>query len=166
MKKKLTTNYKLQKGETKEILLEFPGVYLVELLGSGASVKIKGAFMAQKSEKKEIIITIHHKAPHTQAETIIKGVGKDSSHLKIIGRIIIDKNCGDTQSFLTERVLLLDETAHAETVPDLEIKTDDVRCSHAASITFLPEEQLFYLMARGIVRKEAEEMLVEGFLKI
>lgn len=160
------TTFQLQKNETREILLQEPGEYLVELLGSGANATIKGAFLAEKSDKKEIIVIIHHKAPHTQARTTIKGVGKDSSHLRIVGRIIIDKDCGDTQSFLTERVLLLSETAHAETVPDLEIKTDDVQCSHAASVTFLPEEQVFYLMARGLSRESAEEMLVEGFLEV
>ena len=166
MKNTHTNTYQLKKDETREIVLEKPGNYVVELLGSGAQVKIQGAFLAQKAEQKEITVTIYHKAPHTRADTVIKGVGKDSSHLKIIGRIIIEKDCGDSQSFLTERVLLLSDTAHAETVPDLEIKTDDVMCSHAASVTYLSEEQLFYLQARGITRTEAEAMLVEGFLEI
>lgn len=165
MKNKLI-KHQLKANETREIILESPGEYLVELLGSGAEVTIKGAYIAQKTEKKEIHVTIHHKAPHTRAQTTLKGVGKDASHLKIVGRIIIDPDCGDTQSFLTERVLLLSETAHAETIPDLEIKTDDVMCSHAASITFLSEEQLFYLQSRGISRVEAETMLVEGFLEV
>ncbi|MCA9369371.1 SufD family Fe-S cluster assembly protein, partial [Candidatus Woesebacteria bacterium] len=66
----------------------------------------------------------------------------------------------------TERVLLLSDTATAETVPDLEILTDDVKCSHAASVSRIPEEQIFYLQSRGIERSTAEDMIVEGFLAL
>lgn len=156
--------YQIQENQFQEIVIDVPGEYLVELVGAGAEAEIKGGFIADNDEKKLVTVVIHHKAPHTRANTTLKGVGKDNSFIKLMGRIIIDEDCGDTQSFLTERVLLLNDNAKAETVPDLEIKTDDVKCSHAASITFLPEEQIFYLMSRGISRKEAEGMLVEGFL--
>ena len=82
------------------------------------------------------------------------------------GKIIIDENCGDSSSFLTERVLLLSDKAKAEAIPDLEIKTDDVQCSHAASISSISEEHLFYLETRGIGREKAEEMVVDGFLNL
>ena len=65
---------------------------------------------------------------------------------------------------MTERVLLLSDTATAETIPDLEIESYDVKCSHAASVSRINEEQLFYLMSRGISRVKAEDMVVVGFL--
>ena len=68
-------------------------------------------------------------------------------------------------SFLTEKILLLSDEARAEAVPDLEIESDDVKCSHAATISKIPEEQLFYLMSRGLSKFEGESMIVEGFLE-
>jgi len=158
--------YQIKANEHQEINLEKPGQYLIELVGEGATVTVKGVFQTQATANCLLEVVIHHRAPHTQAETILKGVARDSSFLQLKGKIIIDENCGDTQSFLTERVLLLSDSARAETVPDLEIKTDDVKCSHAASISNLVDEHLFYLQSRGIDKKTAEQMIVAGFLEI
>lgn len=158
--------FQVKKDQHEKIVLEKSGVYTVELIGEGASVDIQGVYQTKGKESLNIEVIIHHKAPHTRAETILKGVARDESLMQIKGKIVIDEDCGDSQSFLTERILLLSETAKAEAVPDLEIKTDDVKCSHAASISSIPEEHLFYLQSRGINRSEAEEMVVEGFLTI
>lgn len=157
--------YQIHKNEKKKITIETPGEYVVELIGNGAQVEIAGMFEASGTESKEVSVTIVHKAAHTRAETTLKGVARDSGFLKFVGRIIIDKNCPDTNSFLTEKILLLSEKARAEAVPDLEIESDDVKCSHAATISNLDEEQVFYLMSRGLSQKMAEEIIVEGFLE-
>lgn len=156
--------FKIKKNEHQEIKLEKPGSYTVELRGEGAEVKVVAVFQAQGKERLDLEVIIHHLAPHTRAETVMKGVARDESYMRFKGKIIIAKDCGDSQSFLTERVLLLSPKAKAEAVPDLEILSSDVSCSHAASVSNIPEEQLFYLQARGIKRKKAEEMIVEGFL--
>jgi len=157
-------NYQVATNEVKEIQLKKPGEYLVELLGPGAEVKIFGAFEAEKKEQVAVTVIIHHRAPHTRATTTLRGVGRDEAGIKFVGRIIIDEHCGDSNSFLTERILLLSDQAKAEAVPDLEIKTDDVKCSHAASISRIPEEHIFYLMSRGLSQRVAEELIIEGFL--
>ncbi len=148
------------------IKLTEPGEYLVELTGPGAEADITGAFAVEGTDKADVTVIIHHQAPHTRATTNLRGVGRDQSQVRFVGRIIIDENCGDTNSFLTERILLLSDQAKAEAVPDLEIMSDDVKCSHAASISQIPEEHLFYLMSRGITRRAAEELVVEGFLAV
>lgn len=158
--------YQITSNQHQEIELKQPGKHIIELIGEGAVVTVKGVFQTQATDNFLLEVIIHHKAPHTQAETILKGVARDSSFLQLKGKIIIDENCGDTQSFLTERVLLLSDSARAETVPDLEIKTDDVKCSHAASISNIVDEHLFYLQSRGIDKKTAEQMIVDGFLEI
>lgn len=158
--------YTVNKNEHKEIKIVESGEYLVELVGPGAEVSIGGTFLAENSDKVDINLIIHHKAPNTQANTTLKGVGRDKAHLRFLGRIIIDPECGNSNSFLTERILLLSDTAIADAIPELEILTDDVKCSHAASISRIPEEHIFYLMSRGISRREAEEMVVGGFLSI
>lgn len=157
--------YTVQKDEHKMITLEKPGEYEVLLVGEGAEVTIGGRFAVEGSEKTEVTIVLHHQAKHTRATTELKGTATDKAFLKFTGRIIIDPDCGDTNSFLTERILLLSDTARAEAIPDLEILTDDVKCSHAASISRIPEEQLFYLQSRGIPRQTAQKLIVEGFLE-
>lgn len=159
-------NYTITKTDqpTKIIIAE-PGVYEVILVEAGAEVEITGAFQVAQMEKVDVQVSIHHQAPHTRANTTLRGVARDQAQIRFVGRIIIDKECGDTNSFLTERILLLSDKAKAEAVPDLEILTDDVKCSHAASVSQIPEEHLFYLMSRGLNRHQAEELVVEGFLK-
>ncbi len=68
-----------------------------------------------------------------------------------------------TDGYQTNRNLILDDQARADSIPGLEIQADDVRCSHGATIGKLEEEPLFYLQSRGIPREEAERILVEGF---
>lgn len=159
------TKFVVNTNEHKEIILTKPGEYEVSLVGEGAEVTVSGRFQAVKMDRVDVTVILCHQAKHTKANTILKGTASDSAYLKFTGRIIIEKNCGDTNSFLTERILLLSDTARAEAIPDLEIKTDDVKCSHAASISHIPSSQLFYLQSRGISQKNAEKLIVEGFLQ-
>ncbi|HCR81557.1 MAG: Permease component of an ABC transporter complex, Fe-S cluster assembly [Candidatus Pacebacteria bacterium GW2011_GWA1_46_10] len=158
--------YTIKKNQSKKIELTKPGQYTVELVGEGAEALVSGVFQTKDKETIATEILIHHKSPHTSAKTTLKGVARDQSYLRFKGKIIIDEHCGDTRSFLTERVLLLSPQAKAEAVPDLEIKTSDVSCSHAASVSNIPEEHIFYLQARGLDRRKAEEIIVEGFLTV
>lgn len=158
--------YIIKKDEIKEIVIEKPGEYVVELVGAGAEVRIVGMFVGRDSEEISVSIEIIHKSGHTRANTILKGAGYDKSKIKFAGRIIIEKNCPDVNSFLEERILLLSDDARAEAIPDLEIESDDVKCSHAASVSRIPEEQIFYLMSRGLSKANAEELVVDGFLTI
>lgn len=149
----------------KKIQLNKPGEYVIELTVPGAEAQVSGVFQTMGKEIAETKVIIHHRAPHTLAKTILKGAARDASKISFTGRIIIDAHCGNSNSFLTERILLLSDDAKAEAIPDLEILTDDVKCSHAASISRIPEQQLFYLMSRGIPRSAAEELIVAGFLE-
>jgi Fe-S cluster assembly protein SufD len=148
----------------RKIELKKPGKHMIKLENPGEEVEVVGIFEAKDDEQLNIEVVIHHLAPHTQANTTLKGIARDKSRLKIQGRIIIDPDCGQSSSFLTERILLLSDQAYAEAIPDLEILTDDVQCSHAASISNISEKHLFYLMSRGLSRKEAEKLIVTGFL--
>lgn len=160
----LVKTFTVQKDQELTVELSQSGSYLVELLGEGASVFVKGTFLVQDSDKVDINLIVHHKAKNTRAETLLKGVARDSASVRFFGRIKIDEGCGASNSFLTERILLLSDTAKAEAVPELEILTDDVKCSHAASVSKIPDEQIFYLQSRGIDKKNAEDLIVEGFL--
>jgi Fe-S cluster assembly protein SufD len=156
---------KVEAGK-REIVLSKSGNYVVELIEAGAEVEIRGVFVTHEKEEVKIKIEIVHKAPHTRANTVLKGAAYDASTIKFAGKIVIEKNCPDTNSFLAERILLLSDAAKAETVPDLEILSDDVKCSHAATISQIPEEELFYLESRGLSEKQAQELIVDGFLGV
>jgi Fe-S cluster assembly protein SufD len=156
---------KVPAGKTQSIEIQHPGKYTIELTGPGAHADIVGKFLVKEKMDVNIEVYIVHKAPHTSAQTTLKGVALDQSHLRFFGRIIIDPGCPDTHSFLEERILLLSDRARAEAVPELEILSDDVKCSHAASVSRIPEEHLFYLQSRGISPQKAEELVIEGFLE-
>lgn len=158
--------YKIEKDQKQTIEITKSGKYLVELVGQGAEAEILGSFLATGSDNVDIEVTIHHRAKNTLANTTLRGVGRDKSKIRFFGRIVIDEDCGLSNSFLTERVLLLSDRASAEAVPELEILTDDVKCSHAASVSKIPDSQLFYLQSRGVPKKEAEDLIIEGFLKV
>ncbi len=160
--KKFTINT----NERKTIRITRSGNYCVEIVSEGGEVKIVGAFNAKDNDRVDIALTVIHKASHTKATTILKGVANDSASVRFYGLIKIEPGYVDVQSFLEERVLLLSEHAKAEAIPQLEILSSDVKCSHAASVSQIPPEQLFYLESRGIPKREAESMIVAGFLDI
>ena len=159
------TSYQIQADEHRVIELTESGDYVVELVGAGAEVEIFARKNLAESEQFQISVVIKHTAGRTRATTKLLGVANDSAYLKIAGKIIIEADCKDCESFLTERVLLLSPKAHAEVIPDLEIKNNAVRCSHAASISYIPAEQVFYLMSRGLTEVEAKAVIAEAFLR-
>ena len=82
------------------------------------------------------------------------------------GMIKVDPGAQRTDAFQESRNLLLTDGAHADAIPGLEIEANDVRCTHAATVARLDEDQLFYLQSRGLNRAEAERLLVGGFLEV
>lgn len=158
-------NITLKKDQTKKITIEESGDYSVTLAGEGAHVDIVGGFWLKNTEQLEVNVTIIHAARHTSADTMIRAVVDDAATATINGTIIVEKDAQQTNSFLNENILLLTPEAHAHAIPNLEIEADDVKCSHAATVGTLDEEQIFYLQSRGIKAKEAKTMIAEGFLK-
>lgn len=156
--------YKIKRNEAETIVIAKSGDYTVTLEGEGAHVEILGAFHLKGSKKLDINVTTIHAAPHTSADTFIRCIADDNSQATINGTIIVQKDAQQTNSFLTENVLLLSPKASAHAIPNLEIEADDVKCSHAATVGTIDEEHLFYLMSRGIDKQTAKEMIVDGFL--
>ncbi len=131
----------------------------------GQEFEVIGFFHTKEHEHIDLSLVVIHSAPHTTAYITLKGVCEDSSVLNLSGTIIVRKDAVGTKSFLKENILMLSEKASATATPNLEINTDDVKCSHAATISQIPEEHLFYLMSRGINREDAKALIIEGFLQ-
>lgn len=155
--------FKIKAG-SRVVKISESGKYRVDLLGEGTHVDVLGVFRGRGRDEIEIEIEVVHKAKNTSANTHIRGVVGDQAQARVVGMIRVLPKAQKTNSFLAEKVLLLSDGARAEVVPNLEIEADDVKCSHAATVGKIDEEQMFYLMSRGLSRETAEAMIVEGFL--
>ena len=101
---------------------------------------------------------------HTIAATT-PGALRDSAATVWRGMIRVEEGAQKTNAYQENRNLLLSKTATANSIPGLEILANDVRCTHGATLSQVDREQLFYLMARGLPRSEAERLIVRGFFQ-
>ncbi len=136
----------------------------VDHAGEGARSTLLSAYFPTGSQHMEHWTVQDLKAPHAQSDLLYKGAVAGAGHSVYYGTIRVGQKARATASRQTNRNLLLSDTARADTNPQLEIDTNDVRCSHGSSVGQLAADQLFYAMSRGLDRKEAERMLVTGFL--
>ena len=105
----------------------------------------------------------NHRAEGQTSDLLFKGALRDESRSVWQGMINVEPGAQKTDGFQANRNLLLAKGARADSIPGLEIQADDVRCTHAATISRLEEEHLFYLMSRGIEYEEARKVVVDGF---
>jgi len=135
------------------------------LMGKGADVKLLGLAFGQRNQHFDHHTVHDHQSGNTLSNLDFKVVLKDSARSVYTGLIRIEQYAPVCEAYQTNRNLLLSEGARADTIPELEILTDEVRCSHGATIGPLDDDQIFYLRARGIPRDEAIRMVVNGFVE-
>jgi Fe-S cluster assembly protein SufD len=105
-----------------------------------------------------------HRAPRTTSDLLYKGVVANRSHAVYTGLIRVEKGAQGTNAYQTNRNLVLHEGAHADSVPNLEIEDNDVRCSHASAVGPISDDQRFYLESRGVPTQVADRLIALGFL--
>jgi Fe-S cluster assembly protein SufD len=135
----------------------------VRLEGQGASAQQVALYFADANQMHDFRTLQDHAAPRTQSNLLFKGAVKDSAKSVYTGLIRIRENATKSEAFQTNRNLTLSEGSWAESVPNLEIETNDVKCSHASTVGPIDEEQRFYLESRGIQPEIAERLVVLGF---
>lgn len=135
-----------------------------ELAGADAESSIDWMFYAKSDEKYQLRARNVFGGRHGGGEITMKGVAEDTGHVRCDGKIEIGAGGTGTDTYLTQDVLMLDRTAKVDAIPGLEIKTNDVKASHSATVSRVTEEDLFYFASRGIVEHESRRMFVEGFL--
>jgi Fe-S cluster assembly protein SufD len=106
-----------------------------------------------------------HEVPHTSSDLLYKVALDDVSRSIFSGVIRVNPGAHQTDAYQKVRNLLLSDEAEATSAPGLEIEADDVRCTHGATTGQIDEEELFYLLSRGIPRNEAQKLFVDGFLQ-
>lgn len=136
-----------------------------DLNGENANIKAIGATTLSKREFQDIEFTISHFASRTDSNLKFKTVVKDKSHHIFTGNLFIPKASFHVTASQVNNNLTMSRTARAESMPKLEVFADDVKCSHGATVGEVNEEQLFYLMSRGLTENESRFLIIEGFLK-
>jgi len=135
----------------------------VRLEGQGANSQQVALYFADANQMHDFRTLQDHAAPRTHSSLLFKGAVKDTSKSVYTGLIRIRENATKSEAFQTNRNLTLSNGAWAESVPNLEIETNDVKCSHASTVGPIDEEQRFYLESRGIQPDIAERLVVLGF---
>ncbi|MCH7751108.1 MAG: Fe-S cluster assembly protein SufD [Planctomycetes bacterium] len=137
----------------------------VTLTGPDAEAQVNGAMFTQGKQHLSYSTIQHHKAPYCRSDLLYKAALQDKSRTVWRGMIKVDKAAQRTDAYQRNDNLMLATTARADSIPGLEIKADDVRCTHGSTSGRVDDQQLFYAMTRGYTRKEATRMIVTGFFQ-
>ena len=133
------------------------------LVGRGATGRLRAVYFGEADQMLDFRTFQDHAAPDTSSNLLFKGAVGGHSRSVYTGMIRVRKNARGTNAFQTNRNIKLSEGAWAESVPNLEIENNDVRCSHASAVGPIDEEQRFYLESRGVPTAIAERLIVTGF---
>jgi Fe-S cluster assembly protein SufD len=136
-----------------------------DLAGQGATSRVTGAYFADGEQHLDYDTFQEHMAPNTTSDFAFKGALRDTATAVWRGMIRVERDAQKTNAYQENRNLMLSPSAHAVPIPGLEILANDVRCTHGATVGRVDREQLFYLMARGLSRSEAERLIVRGFFQ-
>lgn len=136
----------------------------VALNGPRADANLYSLLVADGHQEFDQRTFQEHKAPYSTSDLLYKNVLLDESKTIFSGMIKVLPEADKTDAYQTNRNLLLSEEAVANSLPGLEIEANDVKCSHGATSGKLDESELFYMLSRGISKKQAQELLVFGFL--
>ena len=145
-----------------KLTMKYPSCYL---MGPGAHGEILSMAFAGPGQHQDAGGKMVHFAPHTSSKITSKSISKGSGRASYRGLLKVHKGAKDVKSNVVCDALLLDNQARSDTYPYIEIDEDDVSVGHEASVSKVGEEQLFYLMSRGLSQGEATTMVVSGFIE-
>jgi Fe-S cluster assembly protein SufD len=134
------------------------------LEGPGGDSELVAAYLGGGHQMHDLRTVQLHAAPRTRSNLLFKGAVANNAHSVYSGLIRVEKGAKGTNAMQTNRNLVLSEGAQADSVPNLEIEDNDVRCSHASAVGPIDESQLFYLESRGVPTASAELLIALGFL--
>ena len=135
----------------------------LDLIGKGAEGRVSGIFFADDEQHLSYNTLQRHLSPRTTSDLLFKGALNGKSRSVWRGMIYVAEGAHHIDGYQANRNLVLDPAARSDSIPGLEILNDDVRCTHGSTIGKVDEEQVFYLLSRGIPRPEAEQLVIHGF---
>ncbi len=145
-----------------KVTMKYPAVYMMGPKAHGEILSIAFAGAGQHQDAGGKVV---HGAPYTSSKIVSKSISKDGGRASYRGLLKVGKGAHHSKSNVVCDALLLDEASRSDTYPYIEIEEDDVAVGHEASVSKIGEEQLFYLMSRGIGEDEAAAMIVGGFIE-
>lgn len=145
-----------------KVTMKYPAVYM---MGPKAHGEILSIAFAGEGQHQDAGGKVVHGAPYTSSKIVSKSISKDGGRASYRGLLKVGKGAHHSKSNVVCDALLLDEASRSDTYPYIEIEEDDVAVGHEASVSKIGEEQLFYLMSRGIGEDEAAAMIVGGFIE-
>jgi Fe-S cluster assembly protein SufD len=135
------------------------------LNGPGARAEMLGIFFGDGGQHFDHHTMQVHNAPNASSDLLFKGTLNDRARSVFSGLIQVAPGAQKTDAYQLNRNLLLSDKARADSIPNLEIQANDVRCTHGASVGPVDPDHLFYLMARGLTRAAATKLIVDGFFE-
>ena len=132
--------------------------------GRGVTLNFNGATMLSGSQHGDQTLVVRHAEGYSTSRELFKNVVDGTAEGVFQGRIVVDPDAQKTDGKMMAQALLLSDAAQFSSKPELEIFADDVQCGHGSTSGRIDDTQLFYLMARGVPRQQAEQLLIEAFL--
>jgi len=145
-----------------KLTVKYPSVFMVE---PGAKAEILSIAFAGKGQHQDPGGKVIHAAPYTQSSVVSKSISKDGGRAGYRGLVKVYRGAKGSKSAVRCDALILDDQSRSDTYPTMEIDEEDVSITHEATVSKVSDEQLFYLMARGIKADEAMGMIVRGFIE-
>jgi Fe-S cluster assembly protein SufB len=145
-----------------KLTMKYPSCYLV---GERAHGEILSLAFAADGQHQDTGGKAIHVAPNTSSKITSKSISKGNGRASYRGLLKVHKSAGNSRSNVVCDALLLDDTSRSDTYPYIEIDNEDVTVGHEASVSKVGEEQLFYLMSRGLSEEQATSMVVSGFIE-
>lgn len=142
--------------------MKYPACILLGEYAKGTTISI--AF-AGKNQHQDAGVKMIHLAPNTQSNVISKSISRGGGIVNYRGKIFFSKNAQGSRSNIECDTIILDEQSYSDTIPINVVKNSDVFLQHEASVSKISEDQLFYLMSRGLTEEEATEMIIMGFIE-
>ena len=137
----------------------------LDMRGEGGHGELLGLYFPTRRQHIDHQTLQLHRVPNCFSDLLFNGALKHRARSVYMGIIKVLPGAQKTDAFQRNGNLILDSSARADSIPGLEIEADDVRCTHAATAAQVEDEYVFYLMARGLSRPQAERMIVQGFLQ-
>lgn len=145
-----------------KLTMKYPAVFLME---PGAKAEVLSVAFAGKGQHQDAGAKVVHMAPNTSSTITSKSISKAGGRTSYRGLVRVYPGAKGVKSRVACDALLLDENSRSDTYPTMDIKEDDVSIAHEATVSKIGEEQLFYLMSRGLSEQEAATMIVNGFIE-
>lgn len=145
-----------------KLTMKYPAVFLME---SGAHAEVLSVAFAGEGQHQDAGTKVMHLAPNTTSNIHSKSISKAGGRSSYRGLLKVTPGLSNIKSKVTCDALLIDNESRSDTYPTMEIDDDDVSIEHEATVSKIGEDQLFYLMSRGLSQQEAATMIVNGFIE-